>query len=346
MTIEELVRKISNENYGLVLFKKPSDSKISLLFGKVTELKDLSDIESKEGFIFHPFDIEEERILLIENDLLENKNIFSFGELVNALRINYSDINSSIDSSTYFQKINSIITKIKSGALDKAILSIQKQEHLKVDFEYFFEGRLDVFRYIFLTKKIGWIGASPEKFLTKKDKEIRTHSLAGTRKKTEDNFWQEKESKEQEIVTNAIKQVFKSHNVQELETSLQNKLTFGNLEHILNRIKGNADAKTNIFELLKSLHPTPAVGTFPLENSIEIIKKTEGVPRKYYTGFFGLWNNENDFDFYVNLRCLEILKSKYLFYAGGGITEGSNSQAEWEEANNKIEAFKQYLVEE
>jgi len=36
-------------------------------------------------------------------------------------------------------------------------------------------------------------------------------------------------------------------------------------------------------------------------------------------------------DLFVNLRCMKILKDKLVLFVGGGLTEQSEPQSEWEE---------------
>jgi isochorismate synthase len=41
----------------------------------------------------------------------------------------------------------------------------------------------------------------------------------------------------------------------------------------------------------------------------------------------------------VNLRCMEIGNEKAILYAGAGITQDSNPQAEWEETERKMQTM-------
>jgi len=76
------------------------------------------------------------------------------------------------------------------------------------------------------------------------------------------------------------------------------------------------------------------------KNTIEDI---ESEPRKYYTGFLGL-KEENKYKFYVNLRSMEIKDKHLIIYAGGGILENSVPQKEWEEIKNKANILYKILI--
>ncbi|MEJ2163010.1 MAG: chorismate-binding protein [Robiginitalea sp.] len=44
---------------------------------------------------------------------------------------------------------------------------------------------------------------------------------------------------------------------------------------------------------------------------------------------------EDSFEFYVNLRCIQLRNRRAYVYVGGGITEDSDPLAEWEETQQK-----------
>ena len=91
-------------------------------------------------------------------------------------------------------------------------------------------------------------------------------------------------------------------------------------------------------DLALSLHPTPAVGGLPRQAAVEYILKNEGYDRSFYTGFFGVTRN-NEANFWVNLRCMQLFKNGLVLYAGGGITAASSPQLECEETCNKLQTL-------
>jgi isochorismate synthase len=48
-------------------------------------------------------------------------------------------------------------------------------------------------------------------------------------------------------------------------------------------------------------------------------------------------------NFYVNLRCMQLMDEKAVIYVGGGITKDSVSQNEWEETVNKTKTIANVL---
>ena len=48
-------------------------------------------------------------------------------------------------------------------------------------------------------------------------------------------------------------------------------------------------------------------------------------------------------NFYVNLRCAQIINNKALVYVGGGITKDSDPEKEWNETVNKTKTIGKVL---
>jgi hypothetical protein len=96
-------------------------------------------------------------------------------------------------------------------------------------------------------------------------------------------------------------------------------------------------------ELLKRLHPTPAVCGLPKEETYRFIRENEGYDRSYYSGFIGWLAPEGKSDLYVNLRCMNILRGSFVLYAGGGILASSEIESEWLETEAKMQTMKRLI---
>ena len=53
-----------------------------------------------------------------------------------------------------------------------------------------------------------------------------------------------------------------------------------------------------ISRLINALHPTPAVGGFPLREALKIICETENRERRYYAGYLGPVYGNGQFDLF------------------------------------------------
>jgi isochorismate synthase len=87
--------------------------------------------------------------------------------------------------------------------------------------------------------------------------------------------------------------------------------------------------------MLKLLHPTSAVCGVPKKESRLFIDAVESYDRSFYSGFLGPVQVEGQSSIFVNLRTVRLKDGIATFYAGGGITEDSVPEQEWEETELK-----------
>lgn len=95
----------------------------------------------------------------------------------------------------------------------------------------------------------------------------------------------------------------------------------------------------------KRLHPTPAVGGFPVRQALQYLEQTERYNRRYYAGYLGPVGNTDEFHWFVNLRCMEIFPQAVSLYVGGGITVLSEPRKEWEETELKSRTLLDILAD-
>jgi len=181
-----------------------------------------------------------------------------------------------------------------------------------------------------------WMGASPESFLEKEGNYLQTVALAATRGSnmhTED--WDLKELEEQGLVSVFIDEVLKQSGVSGFMKKGPVPLKAGELIHLRTSYRfAEEDLKIRTGGFLKALHPTPAVGGYPKEKALALIKQAELLDRGLYSGFLGPVS-ENAFRFFVNIRCMKLENNKAFLYLGGGVTRDSREQHEWEETRLK-----------
>ncbi|KAA3463179.1 isochorismate synthase 2, chloroplastic-like isoform X2 [Gossypium australe] len=113
------------------------------------------------------------------------------------------------------------------------------------------------------------------------------------------------------------------------------------IQHLYAQLSGNLRREDDeneqlaVFEILSSLHPTPAVCGLPREAARLFISETEMFDRGMYAGPVG-WFGGGESEFAVGIRSALVEKdSGALVYAGTGIVEGSNPSSEWDELELK-----------
>lgn len=371
MTLEELFVDIKNHissKLPVVAYNFPDSNFVRAFFQKNNKIYNLnSDVVS--GFLMSSFD--------------QNTNIFfpleacDFVEVsfhLEALSTNQTPNLKQWDSKgiEFKENVSNAINTMHSSGLEKVVLShpwIQKIDH-EVDIKKMFSMLLrkhpSAMVYVWYHPHFGlWLGASPESLLNIESSRFSTMSLAGTIKNQNDVLpkWSKKEIEEQNIVTEYIK------NQLTPLTSLINvhptkNVKAGQLWHLQTKIIGVLDSNYSHSDLIKALHPTPAVCGFPRELAKAYIKDNEGYDRRFYTGFLGEVNmnafkrrNQNKRNIennaynssinttrlFVNLRCMEITDSHITIFVGAGITKQSEPDKEWIEICNKAETMSSIL---
>lgn len=241
----------------------------------------------------------------------------------------------------YFDKIKKYLKDIRDGKLDKAILSRVVYAERAPDFEAvdcfteLSKSYPQTFTYVLSHPKSGlWLGATPELLLKQREKDVFTVALAGTQKRREkgEYNWRVKEIEEHEWVGKHIEWVFEKEGYVLAEKKSRKTIESGPVAHLeTGYIFRDEKEKPDMQGLVEKLHPTPAIGGWPVAESLACIQAYEKYDRTYYAGIMGETDLQQHSDLYINLRCMQVGKEKIAIYVGGGITSASDPQEEWEE---------------
>ena len=189
-----------------------------------------------------------------------------------------------------------------------------------------------------------WMGATPERLITMSGHRLQTMALAGTRPCGSSEEWGNKEKEEQEFVVREIVNTLRQYTSSELiKYSDDETIRAGHLEHLRTTI--TAELSISSIEAAQALHPTPAVGGVPKQMALDFIGRHEQLNRSLYSGFLGVFSPDQT-NLYVNLRCMSIQDYSATVYVGGGITEKSNPQDEWQEVLQKANTMGRILASE
>lgn len=113
----------------------------------------------------------------------------------------------------------------------------------------------------------------------------------------------------------------------------------GALSHLKTDFHFSLNDSQRLGDLLKLLHPTPAVCGLPKEEAYRFILDNEGYDRSYYSGFIGWLRPEGRTDLYVNLRCMNVKEDSLTLYAGGGLLASSELDDEFQETEKKMQTM-------
>lgn len=330
------IRGAIESRLSIYAYRRPGDMMIT--FGSS---ENVVEGISTPGFVIAPF-LPSEPYLTIPNRNTDRCDKAPYRQ--------YAFPQRSTSQEEHRLQVAAIISAIEKGGLEKAVAAKVRIETGKVDvgatFAHLCRRHPEAFVFCFSTPHTGcWIGASPELLLESHHGALKTASLAGTRAVGEKEDWDEKNLREQEIVTDYISDVLKNNALQ-VEIGSLSTVNAGAIEHLRTEISASLPPQfsTQYLEnLLHHLSPTPAICGLPRNKSIEIIQLTENFQRGYYGGFCGPFRSVSDFSFYVILRCALIEQTSYALFAGGGITRLSHPASEWEETEIKTSTIKDSL---
>lgn len=88
-------------------------------------------------------------------------------------------------------------------------------------------------------------------------------------------------------------------------------------------------------EIIFSMLPAGSICGAPKEETLRIIRESEGSPRGYYTGIMGYFDGR-DFDSGVMIRFIEQQNGQMIYRSGGGITFMSDPEKEYQELIDKV----------
>ena len=199
-----------------------------------------------------------------------------------------------------------------------------------------------------------FISCSPERLYLRRQNELFTEALAGTtirglNQEEDDLLAQQllddvKNSHENQLVRQHIVDALKplSQYVGADEKAKIFKLT--HIQHLHRAIRAELNAGVNDFDLLRALHPTPAVGGLPRHSALNFIRQREGYARGWYAGACGYFNHYES-EFSVAIRSALIEPRRISLYAGAGVVAGSDPDAEWQELENKLATILSILID-
>ena len=340
MQVFEEIQIFLSQQKPFVCYVKPNETVWDLLVQQTDEIIEFSN---QAGFVFMPFHEGKKVVVPFED------NTFLQGAIDNTEKKEVQNFTLSSSQKEAFENLVSKgVSAIQQGEFDKVVLSrkiiLKQQISIVETFENLISTYQTAFRYLFFHPKIGlWMGATPEQLVKINQNQFETVALAGTQLYSENVSWSIKEIEEQQFVTDYIVDKVKNKVKQLIVTDVKT-VKAGNLAHLKSFISGELTTDFQANDLIKTLHPTPAVCGLPKEKAIDFILKNEDYNRKYYAGFLGEYNKNNQTDLFVNLRCLEVENDVVNIYVGCGITKDSNPEKEFIETENKSMTVRNVLV--
>jgi isochorismate synthase len=193
-----------------------------------------------------------------------------------------------------------------------------------------------------------FLGATPERLITLRNGTASTMALAGSVARggtqAEDDLLAQqllhdpKERAEHAIVVAALREGLAADGLCStiVADAGPRVRKLPNLQHLMTPIRAQVAAGRCVLDLVERLHPTPAVGGFPTQRALEIIRAWEHLDRGWYAGPLGWVNRHGEGEFVVGIRSALVRGSDATLFAGCGIVADSDPTAEYTESGWKL----------
>ena len=364
--LNKLLRFSEQNEYATAIWRLPNESDTHQIID-TNGFQSLEDVDLEKlgkGFLFCPYDQGEKAFIKGDIHYSSAKEKIEFREGLDPVIIEKYKNDQTTETkrmegpavtdtskADFIQLVKRSISQITEDRFQKVVPSKVKKVEISPDFDIIKNFQIltkaypRAFVFYVSIPSVGiWMGATPETLIEIENGSVfRTVSLAGTQKYIDkmnpsDIAWTQKDIEEQAMVSRYIINCFKKIRLREFSERGPKTVVAANLMHLKTIFEVNIK-ETGFYNLgtvmLELLHPTSAVCGMPKENASSFLKANEEHQRKYYSGFLGPVNNNEDTHLFVNLRCMEIFKNHAVLYAGSGITEDSDPEKEWLETEMK-----------
>ncbi|SFT86085.1 para-aminobenzoate synthetase component 1 [Algoriphagus locisalis] len=213
------------------------------------------------------------------------------------------------------------------------------------------------FSTLFKAKSQWLISASPERFLKRAGNRLIAQPIKGTIKRganeTEDKVNREtlaKSEKEQaenlmitDLMRNDLSKVSMIGSVQVRE--LFGIYPFPRVFQMISTIASELKPQGNFSEIIQATFPMGSMTGAPKIRTMEIIEELESFKRGWFSGSFGVIEENGDFDFSVIIRSIiaDLEVKKLYFGVGSAITFDANPAQEYDECELKAKAILEVL---
>lgn len=322
----DLIAKLQTYEVAFALYRLPRQKEFHLVLNHSSLcFTDWSQLSGHQGFVFAPFDLESGHPIVMIEPLvhtvgLENssKAIASFiaehhlSPCTTTSLPQWAKVTLEQQKSSYKQSFEQLQQALHQGECSKLVLSraAAYQCTPPVNLGACFLKACQLYPNLMVslthTAQTGtWLGATPEVLLSgyhdlkSNDGQWHTMSLAGTMHLDQPTLptleqWSDKNRHEQAIVTQFLATTLIPW-CKELHFTGPYTAQAGNLVHLKTDVTFKLQKNADLPQVLKQLHPTPAVCGMPKHKAYELIRQLESYERSYYAGALGLFGVSEQF---------------------------------------------------
>ena len=245
------------------------------------------------------------------------------------------------------------VALIRQRMLDKVVLAREERLLAESPFSPFSTlarlRQFDSSATIFAMQSGGawFLGASPERLVRLEDERVDVTCLAGSigmgsgederRRLADCLLASAKDREEHEIVVRSTISALAEicEDVRRLPGTPRIAAA-RSVQHLETPVSARVCRAGSVLDLVERLHPTPAVGGYPAERALAIVRELEAIERGWYAGPFGWTDLDGSGEFVVAIRSALLSGRMASLFAGSGIVADSVPSAEYEETSLKL----------
>jgi isochorismate synthase len=266
-------------------------------------------------------------------------------------------IEPTIEPGAWCELVAAATKAIAGGAFEKVVLA--REVLVTADAPISVAGVLRRLRLAypscFVAHVDGFVAASPELLVGRSGDVVRAHPMAGTTSRGGDAAADARLAAgllasptyrhEHQITIDMVHDTLLgwcSYVDYEAEPSV---VAVANVQHLATLVEGRLSKPApSVLDLVRALHPTPAVSGRPREAAEAHIAANEGFDRRRYAGTYGWVDGAGNGQWAVGVRAAELDGATARVYAGNGIVVDSDPAAELRETRAKLQAMLHAIV--
>ena len=257
-----------------------------------------------------------------------------------------------IEPEKWKESVKQAVQKIKKEQAKKIVLAreirlkLNRHAHISRMLRRLKETQPNSYIFAFEHEDNCFLGATPERLVQVKGKKLLSTCLAGTspRGKTiqedekiaQDLLNDRKNREEHDYVVQMIKNSIEKYceNIEIPDEPIVFPLR--NLQHLYTPVTARLKTEHTVFDIVKKLHPTPALGGVPREKALAFIRENELLDRGWYGAPIGWLDSQANSEFAVAIRSGLVQGDEVSLFAGCGVMRDSDPNMEYEETNVKF----------
>jgi isochorismate synthase len=196
----------------------------------------------------------------------------------------------------------------------------------------------------------GFVGASPELLVERTGQTVRSHPMAGTAPRsghpTADAalaaglLESTKDQIEHRFTIDMVHDTLLPWCSYLDEEAAPSIVAMANVQHLATLVEGQLSSPpASVIELMRALHPTPAVNGSPRQVALDLIERYDGFDRARYGGPVGWVDADGNGAWTVGIRSAEMDGPRARLFAGVGVVADSDPADELAETRAKFEAM-------